>query len=338
MERDDVRLSRVASHCRNGRCTNAISALEEVVRDQPASPELNYQLGICYSGICRHHDLVSIPFSISYFERAVSLIDPDGPPVLRAQYLDSLGNARLQGGRPEAAIPTLIEAAELYAALRKEDDWAREQHNLGNAFCEVPEAILSRKWQLAAEHYERALTIRTRQHDALRYAATIQNLGTAYRERPDGDRALNVRDAIGCYRRALLVYRSGDFPEQHAALHNNLGNAYLCLPSPPQARRRNLRRALRHFERALKVRQRDDHPCDYAATQFNRGHAYAKQAELDPGTGLCEAACCFREAEECFQVCRDSAHAAAAHAERARLETLIQQYRYEHSDDTRTGR
>ena len=325
MERHDMRLERIGSHCREGRCPDAISLLEELVRDQPSNPQLNYQLGICYGGVCRRHELVSNPFSISYFERAVSLIDSSVPAVLRAQYLDSLGNAYLQGRRPEAAIPLLIEAAELYAALGEEDDWAREQHNLGNAFCDVSEATLSRKWQQAAEHYERALTVRTRQRDPLRYAATIQNLGTAYRERPDGDRKTNVRKAIGCYRRALLVYRSAGFPEQHAALHNNLGNAYLCLPGSPDTTRRNLRRALRHFERALETRQKDHRPCDYAATQFNRGYAYAKQAELDPGSGVYEAVRCFREAEECFLACQDSPHAAAAHLELARMESLIEQ-------------
>ena len=304
MKPDDARLGRVASHCHDGQCVEAIAALEEVVRDQPANPELHHQLGICYSGVCRPQDLVSIPVSISYFERALSLIDSGGPPLLRAKYLDSLGNACLQGRRPGAAIPYLDEAAELYATLGLADDWAREQYNLGNAFCDVPEPAEPQKWQFAVEYYERALTVRTEQRDPVRYAATMQNLGTAYRERPDGDRVSNVRTGIGCYRRAMRVYRPGSFPAQHAALHNNLGNAYLCLPGSTEAIRRNIRRALRHFERALEIRQRDRRPCDYAATQFNRGQAYARQAELDPGASFYEAVCCFREAEECFLVCK----------------------------------
>ncbi len=151
-------------------------------------------------------------------------------------------------------------------------------------------------------------------------AATVQNLGTAYRELPDGDRATNVRAAIAYYGCAIRVYRHDSFPAEHAALHNNLGNAYQCLPGSPDATRRNIRRALLHFEHALKIRQRARRPCDYAATQFNRGQAYAKQAELDPGTGLDKAVCCLREAEECFLFCRDSEHAAAAHAELASLD------------------
>lgn len=318
MKRDDARLRLVASHCQDGQCVEAISALEELVRDQPANAELHHQLGICYSGSGRQHGLVSIAISISYLQQAAALIGSGGPPRIRAKYLDSLGNACLQDHHPDTAIPFLAEAAELYATLGLADDWAREQYNLGNAFCEVPRADAPRKWQLAVEHYRQALTVRTRLCDAVRYAATVQNLGTAYRELPDGDRATNVRAAIGYYGCAIRVYRPDRFPAQHAALHNNLGNAYLCMPGSTDATRRNVRRALLHFEHALEIRQRTRLPCDYAATQFNRGQAFAKQAELGLGAGLDEAASCFREAEDCFLLCRDSEH---AHAALARVRT-----------------
>lgn len=320
MKRHSARPGRVISYCRKGQCVAAISALEEDVRGQPANPELHYQLGICYGGICKAHDLVSIPVSIAYFARACSLIGAGGPPLLRAKYLDSLGNAYLQEHRPESAISILSEAAGLYASTGLEDDWAREQYNLGNAFCDLPN-LAPRKWQLAVEHYGRALTVRTKEHDPVRYAATVQNLGTAYRELTEGDPQSNARKAIACYSRAIRVYRCGSFPEQYGALHNNLGNAYLSLTGPAEATRRNIRRALRHFARALEIRKRDRFPRDYAATQFNRGQAYAQQAELDPGAGFDQAVYCFREAEECFLACRDPEHAAAAHAELARMES-----------------
>jgi len=301
--------------------------MEELVRDQPANAELYHQLGMCYSGTCRSHALVNVGVAVSYFERAVSLIGPAGPPLIRAQYLDSLGNACLQDRHPETAIRYLSAAADVYATRGLTDDWAREQFNLGNAFCDVPDSSGPRKWQLAVEHYGRALRVRTRERDPVRYAATVQNLGTAYRERADGDRASNVRTAIACYSRAIRIYRHRSFPAEYAALHNNLGNAYLCLPGPTDAMRRNIRRALRHFARALEIRRRDQRPYDYAATQFNRGQAYAKQAELDAGAGLDEAVRCFHEAEECFLVCRDSGRAAAAHAELAKLENLTRRNR-----------
>jgi len=325
MKQYDAKSSLVASYCRDGRCAEAISVMEELVRGQPANPELHHQLGMCYSAACRSHGLVSIRVGVSYFEHALSLLGSGGPFALRAKYLDSLGNACLQDGRPEAALMYLSKAAELYATLELRDDWAREQYNIGNALCDVQESDVPRKWHFAVEHYIRALAVRTKERDPVRFAATVQNLGTAYRELPEGDRGSNVRAAIGCYRRAMRVYRPGSFPAQHAALHNNLGNAYLCLPGAPDATRRNIRRALRHFKHALEIRQRDRRPCDYAATQFNRGRAYARQAELDPGAGFDEAVRCFCEAEECFLVCRDSEHAAAARAELVRLDTALRQ-------------
>lgn len=319
MKRDDANPGRLAAYCGEGQCVEAIAALEQLVRNQPANPELHHQLGICYSGACRPHALVSIRLAVSYFERALSLIGSAGPPLTRAKYLDSLGNACLQDRRPEAAIPYLNQAAGLYALLELKDDWAREQYNLGAAWCDAPPNV-PRKWQLAVEHYRQALTVRSRERDPQRFAATVQNLGTAYREL-EGDRGANVRQAIACYRRAMRVYRRGSSPAQHAALHNNLGNAYLSLPGSPGATRRNIRRALRHFARALEIRRRDRRLFDYAATQLNRGQAYAKQAELDRGAGFDEAVRCFREAEECFLACRDSEHAAAAHSELAKIET-----------------
>jgi tetratricopeptide (TPR) repeat protein len=171
MKQYDAKSSLVASYGRDGRCVEAISVMEELVQSQPANPELHHQLGMCYSGACTSHALVSIRVAVSYFERALSLIGPAGPFPLRAKYLDSLGNACLQDGRPEAALVYLSEAA----------------------------------------------------------------------------------------------------------------------------------------------------------APFNRGRAYTRQAELDPGVGFDEAVRCFRQAEKCFLVCRDSEQAAAARAELARLDIALRQ-------------
>lgn len=318
MPRDE--LLDLASCCRAGRCADAISVLEEQLRKQPANPDLHHQLGICHAGACRAHELVSLPVSIAYFARALSLVGAGGTPAFRARCLDSLGNAWLEDGRPAAAIPLLSEAAELYRTLGLVEDWAREQFNLGGACCDLPVSDAPAKWQRAVAHYLQALTVRTMDRDPLHYAATLQNLGTAWRESPDGGRESNIRAAIRCYCAALRVYRRGRFPARRAALHNNLGNAYLCLAGSAESARRNVRRALRHFARALDGRERSRHPSEYAATQFNRGQAFARRAELESGTGLSEAAGCFREAEECFRICGDGEHAAAAQAALARIQ------------------
>ena len=192
----DARLRRVASHRRNSQCVEAISATEEPVRDQPANAELYHQLGMCYSGTCSSHALLSIGVAVCYFERAVSFIGSAGPPLIGAQYLDSLGNARLQDRPPETAILYLSAAAEAYATRGLTDDWAREQFNPGNAFCDVPDSRSPRKWQFAVGH-----------------AATAQNPGSAHRERADGDRTSNVRTAITCYSRVSALRHFARAPE-----------------------------------------------------------------------------------------------------------------------------
>lgn len=326
MDQDAANVTAVALHCRAGQCVEAISVLEELVRRRPNNAEWFHQLGLCYSGACRSHPLLSIRIAVAYLERALSCIGAGSAPSVRVTYLDSLGNAYLRDSQPGAAIPVLREAAQLYAKLGLTDDWAREEYNLGNAFCDLGEAETPDKWQSAVGHYRNALKVRTKERDPARYAATLQNLGTAYRELAGGDRAANVRAAIGCYRGAMRVYDRANFPAEQAALHNNLGNSYLSLPGSQESRRRNVRRALRHFQRALQFRNRAERPRDYAITQFNCGQAYLKQAELDPGAGFEQAANCLREAVEGFLACRDPERAAAASAELARIESLIRRH------------
>jgi tetratricopeptide (TPR) repeat protein len=198
-------------------------------------------------------------------------------------------------------------AAEIYWNRDQLDDWAREEHNLGNTWCELPEKRFPGKWLEAITHYEKALVVRARERDRERHAATLQNLGTAYRELPAGDRTENVVRAIHCYRRAIGIYRFATFPMKNAGLHNNLGNAYLSLPFTGEAAScRNALRALRHLDRALCVRTRTAYPCDYAITQYNRGQALqllaATDARAEPGM----AAKCFEEAYECFLQCGQS--------------------------------
>jgi tetratricopeptide (TPR) repeat protein len=164
-------------------------------------------------------------------------------------------------------------AAAMYRAQGKLDAWAREQYNLGNAWCAVPEPEFPAKWEKAIAHYEQALSIRTRQKDPERHAATLQNLGTAYRELKSGNRIANIRKAIHYFHQAMRDLRGAARAKKRADLHNNLGNAYASLAAEDHERVRNAARALRHFERALAVRSKDAWPCDYAVTQFNAGNA-----------------------------------------------------------------
>ncbi len=200
------------------------------------------------------------------------------------------------------------QAAALYKAQGKLDAWAREQYNLGNAWCQVPETQFPAKWERAIAHYEQALSIRTRQKDAERHAATLQNLGTAYRELKSGDRIADICHAIRCFHRAMRALPRAAGPKKRADLHNNLGNAYASLAAEDHEPVRNAVRALRHFGRALAVRSKEAWPCDYAVTQFNAGNAclqLARGVESEPS--LIEARHCFEEARDGFVECRQAA-------------------------------
>ena len=55
------------------------------------------------------------------------------------------------------------------------DDWAREEFNQANIWCDLPEGNFPEKWPEAIHHYENALRVRTKPADPKRYAATMMN-------------------------------------------------------------------------------------------------------------------------------------------------------------------
>ena len=212
-------------------------------------------------------------------------------------------------------------AAAQFRAQGKLDAWAREQYNLGNAWCNVPEAAFPAKWEKAIAHYEQALVIRTRQKDPERYAATVQNLGTAYRELKSGNRTDNIFKAIHCFHQAIRALPGVARAKKRADLHNNLGNAYTSLAAADHERVRNAAKALRHFGRALAVRSKEEWPYDYSVTQFNAGNACIQLAlgGVAIESSLRDARHCFEEARDGFVECR---HAALADEARRRLDLI----------------
>jgi tetratricopeptide (TPR) repeat protein len=321
-------LDRATTSCLHHRCEEAVDLLEEAVRLQPANSELHYRLGICHSGGCRHNSITNPDLAVGYLRHALSLTVSAKDSLICAGILDALGNAYAYSrqlpkkARLEAALECHRTAAQLYLGRNQLDDWAREEYNQGNAWCELPEDEYPEKWEQAIKNYENALRIRTKDKNPLRYAATLQNLGTAYRQITTGDKTANVLMATDCYRRALQVYDLSSFPVQYAALHNNFGNAYLSLAiTNEDVRIRCAQHALEHLDRALRVRTRAEYPADFAVTQYNRGQAFLLLVEEDPQTGYVKAVGCFQEAHDCFLLC---GHAKSAKSARQQVQRVRQ--------------
>ncbi|WP_348304612.1 CHAT domain-containing protein, partial [Methanothrix sp.] len=81
--------------------------------------------------------------------------------------------------------------------------------------------------ELAIEHYEQALKIRTQKDFPTDWAATQNNLALAYNDRIRGDRAENIELAIEHYSLALKIYTQKDFPNLCRKTAYNLGNLFL---------------------------------------------------------------------------------------------------------------
>jgi tetratricopeptide (TPR) repeat protein len=299
-----------AVHCAAHRCEEAIPLLEDVLRQRPGDADLCHQIGLCYSGACHRHALVSLPLAVAYLERALRIVGSGEAGGRRARYLESLGNTLRMGGEAARARRLLEESAALLERHGPRDDWARVEFNLGNMCCDLAGAGDPGLWTEAIRHYRNVLRVRREAADPLRFAATAQNLGTAYREAKHGSARERLRQAIGCYYAAFRAYAGAHLPQKLAGLHNNLGNAYLELSSHQEDGCRHVRRALGHFARALRRNSKDARPCEYAITQFNRAQGYLLLTPCGCGNCAAAAAQCFREALDGFERCGDTARAA----------------------------
>lgn len=314
-------LMRAAAFCRAHQCEKAIAMLETGFAARPCDPMLSYQIGICYSGNCRKHSLVSLPLAAAYFERAVEILGPEAPPARLAASLEALGNTLLSNGELERALAILERLALLYLRANSAKEWARVEYNLGNLCCDLATGGARQRWEEAVRHYRNALTVRTEQTDPAQFAATAQNLGTAYREMPGASHEENLRRAIAWYYAAFRACFPAHLPQKRADLHNNLGNAFLDLASSPCSDARNASRALNHFARALRLRNKTDRPRDYAVTQFNLGQSFLRLAGGLPAESARQAAACFHEALDGFLLCGDTYHADLARKRLAAVES-----------------
>jgi tetratricopeptide (TPR) repeat protein len=309
--------------CEQRRCEDAISLLEKANRIQPANPAIYFHLGFCHAGGCMQHSLINLDMAAAYLRRALLLVGTAADPLLRAKVLSALGNVCSQPGADAVPLRQAIayhqEAAEIYARIGQTNEWAREEFNQAGVWCDLPETQFPDKWTQASEHYENALTIRTRTHDPQAYASTMMNLGTALRQLRSGDKQQNVLKAVRCYRQALRIHKLQTSPRQFAELCNNLGNACMTCPGRDETcATRHTRYAIRHFERALQVWSSRQYAYYHALAQYNLGCARLRL--LTSTQCLEQAITCFAAAVDCGKSC---GYTEIEQLARARLQALV---------------
>ncbi|MFP5229633.1 MAG: hypothetical protein ACLGXA_18625 [Acidobacteriota bacterium] len=295
--------------CRRESCEGAIENLEGAAHLEPLNWRIHMRLGLCLSGGCRQHALVSSEAALYHLETALSLLPRSSGREDRAAVLAALGNTLPAAGhlppktRAGAAIANLEEAAAIYESLGRFQDWARQHYNLGNIWCELPIQSFRDKWEQAIRHYKEALRIWTTSGDPKRHVRVLQNLGTAWRESEAGNPQWNRCEALRCFHRALQQCRKHHLPENVASLHSNIGNIFLMLHGNGSAKKkRHAQVALAHFNRAIGLLNREAEERVYAIAQFNRGQALLQIAMQESASIrlLCDAHAAFEESQRSF--------------------------------------
>jgi tetratricopeptide (TPR) repeat protein len=208
---------------------------------------------------------------------------------------------RIRGERAEnleQAIFHYQQALDVYTRQAYPEQWARTQHNLGNAYLERIRGERAENLEQAIFHYQQALDVYTRQAYPEQWAMTQNNLGNAYLYRIRGERAENLEQAIFHYQQALDVYTRQAYPQQWAATQHNLGNAYLERIRGERAE--NLEQAIFHYQQALDVYTRQAYPQQWAATQHNLGNAYLERIRGERAENLEQAIFHYQQALDVY--------------------------------------
>jgi tetratricopeptide (TPR) repeat protein len=125
----------------------------------------------------------------------------------------------------------------------------------------------------AVDAFRAALTVYSRESDAVAWALTHNNLGCALRARGERDGGVEMlEEAVDSFNFALEVYDRAVMPLRWAIVTSNLGNS-LRLLGERSGNPELLNRAVAAQRAALEIRTREKFPMDWAVTQTNLGDA-----------------------------------------------------------------
>ncbi|WP_395696734.1 hypothetical protein [Methylocella sp.] len=243
----------------------------------------------------------SIAPAIAVCDKALSLAPRARAPHAWAQTQLQRGDALLAAEEPhlvEDAVHSYRAALEEWTQRSAPFEWARAQHNLGEALKILAEQDDGGVERLrpAADAYRAALRAWTRETAPDLWALAQGNLGDvlAMIGARTGD-VIKLREAVAAYQAALGELRRDIAPREWAQLQDSLGVALEAL-AEQECREGEyggpLTLAVEAFQSALEERSAENEPAQYAATSVSLGDSllalgeHESKANPDYGGGL----------------------------------------------------
>ncbi|MEM8559215.1 MAG: hypothetical protein AAGG50_15445, partial [Bacteroidota bacterium] len=192
----------------------------------------------------------------------------DRPVALALRLTDAALVAQIEGSFAEA----VGYARRAVAEVEREDVpgvWAQAFMRKGSVLHAWAEAGHPQFYKPAAEAYQQALKVFTRDAAPATFAEIHHELGILYAEMPGpkGKRELVQALSVQSFREALAHFTKAAHPYVHARICHNYGSAFLKYPTAHDGW--NFERAVHFLREALALRPADRHPTERTLTLLN---------------------------------------------------------------------
>ena len=281
---------------RKGELEQAIVCFEEAVSvESPArslpgwKAEWSRKMGLaCLAYSAYEH--ARLPETVDRFNHALGFYKQSSHPGMWAELHAALGQAlwSLEPGARDVNLRKAIHHTSLClkVAAPGSSAWALHHERLGQIQLDLyefaPEALAK-----AFEEFALALSVFTREADAVRWAANQDFLGRAFAAMQTGRRPENLETAIGHFRRSLEVFAAAEYPADRAEVLEKL--VYALVESAGERGPERIQEAIGAAREGLQALSRESHPRLWAALQDALGVAYTERAtgpEIAQGIAL----------------------------------------------------
>ena len=275
---------RRAHGARSGNVERAIElATERVALLEPGTTEWAHaqaQLGFALTERTGREEAAAAVQAVACCEAALKVLDPDDDPAEWAYARNALGcayqmrSAGSRSGNVERARQILEETLQVLGDTPPgEADarrlWANVHYNLGTAYQARLLGGNDDNMHRAIHHFERELSVSSRDRDPTGWATTQLTLAHAYGGLRGDDPAETQRRAVAALKTALSIFSRDRTPELWAKAQDALG-LVLCDADQVGNRLLDLDAAADCFNAALEVYGRESHPYEWAGVQMNR--------------------------------------------------------------------